>query len=93
MTGYVLDQNNEPVRGFSLRLSPATGQHYDKLAGVSPADGYFSISGLTPRTYILFVDRPNADGRSTRFELVESTSITIVLDRSDPRSRIRVRKS
>lgn len=91
LTGYVVDQNNEPIREFSLRLSPANGQHYEKSADVSPADGYFSINGLSPQTYILSVDQPNADGRSTRFELLESTGITIVLDRSDSRSRIRVR--
>ena len=91
LTGYVVDQNNEPIREFSLRLSPATGQHYDKLADVSPADGYFSINGLSPQTYILSVDQPKAHGPSTRFELLESTSVTIVLDRSGSRSRIRVR--
>ena len=91
LTGYVVDQNNEPIRGFSLRLSPATGQHYDKLADVSPADGYFSVKGLSPQTYILSVDQPNADGRFTRFELLESTSVTIMLNLSDSGSRIRVR--
>ena len=91
MTGYVVDQNNEPIREFSLRLSPATGQHYDKLADVSPADGYFSVKGLSPQTYILSVDQPNADGRFTRFELLESTSVTIMLDRSGSRPRFRVR--
>lgn len=93
LTGYVVDQNNEPIREFSVRLSPATGQHYDKLADVSPADGYFSINGLSPQTYILSVDQPNAHGPSTRFELLESTGVVIVLNPSDSDSPIRIRKS
>ena len=48
LTGYVMDQNNEQIREFSLRLSPASRQFdvgaspFDsKTADVSPSDGYF----------------------------------------------------
>ena len=91
LTGYVVDQNNEPIREFSLQMSP-TGRHQElRFADISPADGYFSVAGLSPQRYYLSVRPPNADGRFTRFELLESTSVTIVLDLSDPRSRIQIR--
>lgn len=91
LTGYVVDQNNEPIREFSLRLSPTSSQHDPKFADVSPADGYFTVNGLTPQTYYLSVNPPNADGWFTRFEFLESTSVTIVLERSGSGSRIRIR--
>lgn len=93
LRGRVVDQNNEPIREFSLRLSPATGQHYEEFADVSPADGYFSIKGLTPQTYILSVDQSKAHGPSTQFELLESTSVAIVLNPSDSDLPIRIRNS
>ena len=72
-------------------MSP-TGRHQElRFADISPADGYFSVTGLSPQRYYLSVRPPNADGRFTRFELLESTSVTIVLDMSDPRSRIKIR--
>ena len=92
LTGFVVDQNNEPIREFSLKLSPASGQHDLKFADVSPADGYFAVSGLARQTYYLSGSPPNADGLFTRFELLESTSVTIVLQLSESRSRIQIRK-
>ena len=41
LTGYVVDQNNEPIREFSLRLSPATGQHYEQVRGRLPGGRVF----------------------------------------------------
>lgn len=91
LTGYVVDQNNEPIREFSLQMSP-TGPHQElRFADVSPADGYFSVTGLSPQKYFLSVRPPNADGRFTRFEILKSTSVTIVLDLSDARSGIQFR--
>jgi len=92
LTGYVVDQNNEPIREFSLRMSRTGPIQEFRFADVSPADGYFSVTGLSPQRYFLSVTPPNADGRFTRFELLKSTSVTIVLDLSDPRSGIQVRK-
>ena len=91
LTGYVVDQNNEPIREFSLRLSPTSRQQDPKFADVSPVDGYFTVNGLTPQTYYLSVNPPNADGWFTRFEFLESTSVTIVLDLSGSGSRIQIR--
>ena len=91
-TGYVVDQNNEPIREFSLRLSPISGRQDSKSADVSPADGHFRVNGLTPQTYFLSVGPPNAAGWFTRFEILESTSVTIVLNHSDSGSRIQIRK-
>ena len=92
LSGYVVDQNNEPIREFSLRLSPISGRQDSKSADVSPADGHFKVNGLTPQTYFLSLSPPNADGWFTRFELLESTSVTIVLNLSDSASRIRILK-
>lgn len=92
LTGYVVDQNNEPIREFSLELSPISSLQDSKSADISPADGHFRVNGLTPQTYFLSVRPPNADGWFTRFELLESTSVTVVLNRSDSGSRIRIRK-
>ena len=100
LTGYVMDQNNEPIREFSLRLSPASRQHdvpaspFDsKTADVSPSDGHFRVNGLAPQTYILSLRPPNAESLETRLELSESTSVTIVHDPSDSDAPIQVRKS
>ena len=100
LTGYVVDQNNERIREFSLRLSPASRQHdapaspFDsKAADLSPSDGYFRINGLAPQTYILSLDPPNSESLETRLELLESTSVTIVLNPADSDSPIRIRKS
>ena len=100
LTGYVVDQNNERIREFSLRLSPASRQHdapaspFDsKAADISPSDGYFRINGLAPQTYILSLDPPNSESLETRLELLESTSVTIVLNPSASDSPIQVRKS
>ena len=100
LTGNVMDQNNEQLTEFSLRLSPASRQHdvpaspFDsKTADVSPSDGYFRVSGLTRQTYILSVSLPNAESLETRLELLESTSVTIVLNPADSDSPIRIRKS
>ena len=95
LTGYVVDQNNERIREFSLRLSPASRQHdapaspFDsKAADISPSDGYFRINGLAPQTYILSLDPPNSESLETRLELLESTSVTIVLNPADSDSPI-----
>lgn len=100
LTGYVMDRNNEQIREFSLRLSPATRQHeiaaspFDsKTADVSPSDGHFRVTGLTPQTYILSVSLPNAESLETRFEFLESASVTVVFDPADSDSPIQVRKS
>ncbi len=100
LTGYVMDRNNEPIRDFSLRLSPADRHHdvpaspFDsKTADVSPSDGHFRVNGLAPQTYFFYLRPPNAEQLQTRLELLESTSVTIVLDPSDSNSPIQVRKS
>ena len=100
LTGYVMDHNNEQIKEFSLRLSPADRQPdinpfpFDPMtANISPSDGYFRINGLTPQTYMLSLRLPNAESLETRLELSESTSVTIVLDPSDSDSPIQVRKS
>ena len=100
LTGYVMDKNNEQIREFSLRLSPASRQHdvaaypfESKTADVSSSDGYFRINGLAPQTYILSLHPPNAESLETLLELLESTSVTIVLDPSDSDSPIQIRKS
>ena len=100
LTGHVMDQNNDPIREFSLRLSPASRQHdvpaspFDaKTADVSPSDGHFRVNGLGLQPYILSLRLPNAESLETRLELSESTSVTIVLDPSDSDSRLQVRKS
>ena len=100
LTGYVMDQKNEPIREFSLRLSPASRQHdvpaspFDsKTADVSPTDGHFRVNGLAPQTYLLALRPPNAEQLETHLQLLESTSVTIVLDPSDSDSPIQVRKS
>ena len=100
LTGNVMDQNNEQIREFSLRLSPAGRQHdvpaspFDsKTADISPSDGFFRVSGLAPQTHILSVSLPNAESLETLLELLESTSVTIVLDPSDSDSPIQIRKS
>ena len=92
LTGYVVDQDNEPIREFSLELFPINSRQDSRSADVSPADGHFRVNGLTPHTYFLSVRPPNADGWFTRFELLESTSVTVVLNRSDSGSRIQIRK-
>ena len=100
LTGYVMDKNNEQIREFSLRLSPASRQHdvaaspFDsKTADVSSSDGYFRVNGLAPQTYILSLHPQNAESLETRLELLESTSVTILLDPSDSDSPLQIRKS
>ena len=100
LSGYVMNQDNEQIREFSLRLSPAGRQHeispflFDPMsADITPSDGYFRVNGLTPQTYILSVSLPNAESLETRLELLESTSVTIVLNPADSDSPIRIRKS
>ncbi len=100
LTGHVMDQDNDPIREFSLRLSPARRQldvpasPFDaKTADVSPSDGHFRVNGLGLQPYILSLRLPNAESLETRLELSESTSVTIVLDPSDSDSRLQVRKS
>lgn len=100
LTGHVMDQNNDPIREFSLRLSPASRQHdvpaspFDsKTADVSPSDGHFRVNGLGLQPYILSLRLPNAESLETRLELSESTSVSIVVDPSDSDSPIQVRKS
>ena len=100
LSGYVMNRDNEPVREFSLRLSPAGRQHeeipflFDPMsANVSPSDGHFRVSGLEPQTYILSLGLPNAESLETRIELLESANVTIVLNPSGSDSPIQVRKS
>lgn len=62
-------------------------------ADVSPSDGHFRINGLEPQTYILSLSLPNAESVETRLELLESTSVVIVLHPADSDSPIQVRKS
>ena len=100
LSGYVMNQDNEQIREFSLRLSPAGRQHegspfpFDPMSvDVSPSDGHFRLNGLEPQTYILSLSLPNAESLETRLELLESTSVTIVLDPSDSDSPIQIRKS
>ena len=89
----VFYQDNNPITDFSLRLSPAGRHREPRFADVSPADGYFFVNGPTPETYFLSVSPPNADGWFTRFELLESTSVKIVVDLSDSGSGLQIRKS
>ena len=100
LTGNVTDQNNEQIREFSLRLSPAGRQHdvpaspFDsKTADISPSDGFFRVSGLAPQTHILSVSLPNVESLETRLELLESTNVTIVLNPADSDSPLQIRKS
>lgn len=100
LSGYVMNQDHEQIREFSLRLSPAGRQ--DKVlpfpidpmsADVSPSDGHFRVNGLEPQTYILSLSLPNAESLEARLELLESTSVTIVLNPADSNSPIQIRKS
>lgn len=100
LSGYVTNQDNEQIREFSLRLSPAGRQHegspfpFDPMsADVSPSDGHFRINGLEPQTYVLSLSLPNAESLETRLELLESTSVTIVLNLADSDSPLQIRKS
>ncbi len=100
LSGYVMNPDNEPIREFSLRLSPAGRQHevspflFDPMsADVSPSDGHFRVNGLEPQTYILSLSLPNAESLETRLELLESTNVTIVLNPSDSDSPLRIRRS
>ncbi len=100
LSGYVMNQENEQIREFSLRLSPAGRQHevlpflLDPMsADVSPSDGHFRINGLEPQTYILSLSLPNVESLETRLELLESTNVTIVVNPADSDSPIQVRRS
>ena len=100
LSGYVMNQDNEQIREFSLRLSPAGRQHevspfpIDPMsADVSPSDGHFRVNGLEPQTYILSLSLPNAESLETRLELLESTNVTIVLNPADSDSPLQIRKS
>ncbi len=100
LSGCVMNRDNEPIREFSLRLSPTAPQHevrpflFDPMfADVSPSDGHFRVNGLEPQTYILSLSPPNAESLETRLELQESTSVTIVLNPSGADTPIRIRKS
>ena len=100
LSGYVMNQDNERIREFSLRLSPAGRQRkispfpFDPMsADVSPSDGHFRVNGLEPQRYILSLSLPDAESLETRLELLESASVTIVLNPADSDSPIEIRKS
>lgn len=100
LSGYVMNQDHERIREFSLRLSPAGRQRkispfpFDPMsADISPSDGHFRVNGLEPQTYLLSLSLPNAESLETRLELLESASVTIVLDPADSDSPIQIRKS
>ena len=93
LTGVVVDQHRAPVKECLLRLRPTSGQGETKTAEVSPSDGYFRVAGLAPETYSVHVRSPKADSFETHIELLESTSVTIVLDPSDSGSPLQILKS
>ena len=93
LTGVVLDQHSAPMRDFSLQMQPTSGRGLPKTSEVSRSDGYFRVSGLAPQVYVLSVRLANAESFETRFELMESTNVTIELAPSDAGSQLQIRRS